>query len=284
MQQVKQIFKAILWPILFCIGQFVIILLLTVFFNFKEMKYLENSYPNLSSDEIVTLFQTKMETPAYQNDLAYFLRENAWIAAIVGTLIFLPIAYHYFKKNKSSLSFRFSFKTGITVVLFGISFALLFNITVFQCNQLIPFTNLFSADHRSLWVSIITSGLLGPVVEEILYRGIVYGKLKKTVRPMMAMVLTSVIFGLVHMNPIQMIYGFLISFLLIYVYEKYQTISAPIFLHMGANLSVTLLLPLIIQNHWWFNYTLLGISFFILVVLYFKVIRKDHQKVVIQEN
>ena len=53
---------------------------------------------------------------------------------------------------------------------------------------------------------------------------------------MQAAVFSSVVFGLMHMNLVQMIYGFVMGMLLAYVYEKYGSVKAPILAHMTMNI------------------------------------------------
>ena len=51
-----------------------------------------------------------------------------------------------------------------------------------------------------------------------------------------AMVYSSVVFGVLHVNLVQMLYGFLLGLMLAYVYEKYGSLKAPAAAHMAMNL------------------------------------------------
>ena len=77
-------------------------------------------------------------------------------------------------------------------------------------------------------------GLVAPIVEEILFRGLLlrmlrpYGKL-------FAIVMTAFLFGMFHGNPVQSPYAFLVGLILAYVALEYSVGWAMV-LHMGNNL------------------------------------------------
>ena len=68
-------------------------------------------------------------------------------------------------------------------------------------------------------------------------------------------------------NIINGVYAFIVSFMLIYLYEKYKTLKAPILMHIFLNITIILLLPLIIKNYIAFNLYLLTVSTLILFIL-----------------
>lgn len=88
----------------------------------------------------------------------------------------------------------------------------------------------------SLPVQIISLGILTPVSEELVFRGLLFQRLRERGTYMQAAVFSSVVFGLMHMNLVQMIYGFVMGMLLAYVYEKYGSVKAPILAHMTMNI------------------------------------------------
>ena len=53
---------------------------------------------------------------------------------------------------------------------------------------------------------------------------------------MPAAILSSIIFGAFHGNMVQAVYAFLIGLVCVFVYEKYKSIVASIFLHISANM------------------------------------------------
>lgn len=95
--------------------------------------------------------------------------------------------------------------------------------------------------------------LLTPFLEELLYRGVVYGRLcdlmildneektgqgKKRERygRMIAVALSALLFGVIHMNLVQFIYAGLLGILLAWFMEKAGHFYGAFLAHMGANL------------------------------------------------
>ncbi len=87
-----------------------------------------------------------------------------------------------------------------------------------------------------IWGELLILGLLVPAVEELVYRGLTYERMKDILSPRAAALWCSLIFGVLHGNATQGIYAFCLSFGMIYVKERYKTMAAPILFHMGANI------------------------------------------------
>ena len=88
---------------------------------------------------------------------------------------------------------------------------------------------------NSLVEELLSVVLAAPIVEELLFRGLVYGNLQKLWNQKGAMLASALLFGLYHGNVVQFIYAFIIGLLLVYIYEAFGTICAPILSHMIAN-------------------------------------------------
>lgn len=78
-----------------------------------------------------------------------------------------------------------------------------------------------------------------PVAEELLYRGIVYRRSADWLGETRAMLLSAVIFGLVHMNLVQFVYALAFGILLAY-FAREGGIFGAIVTHMAANLTSVL--------------------------------------------
>lgn len=79
-------------------------------------------------------------------------------------------------------------------------------------------------------ISIVTG-----IIEEVIFRGLIYNTLKKTMKVPVAVILSAIIFGIAHMNIEQFFYTSLLGILMALVYEKYGTIIAPIIVHATFN-------------------------------------------------
>lgn len=87
-------------------------------------------------------------------------------------------------------------------------------------------------------VGIFLYGVVSPVTEELVYRGIAYQRLKRTYGTVMAMFFSAILFGALHGNWVQASYGMLMGLLLAWVYEKNEGILASVVVHMTANIGV----------------------------------------------
>lgn len=92
-----------------------------------------------------------------------------------------------------------------------------------------------------LWLGCVFYGILSPVVEEIVFRGISYNALKRFVAEKAAILWSALLFGAFHGNVVQMTYASIMGVVLSLVYQKYQNLLAPILLHGAANVAVYVL-------------------------------------------
>ncbi len=91
---------------------------------------------------------------------------------------------------------------------------------------------------ETTWLSLLTTVILAPVVEELLCRGIILkiaGKV--STKFFAANCIQALAFGIMHMNLVQGIYAFFLGLVLGYVYGKYRNIWICMLLHGVINLS-----------------------------------------------
>ena len=89
----------------------------------------------------------------------------------------------------------------------------------------------------SYLIQLICLGIISPIVEELIFRGLIYKRMRRGAeKATQAMILSGIAFGLYHGNLVQMIYGSLAGILLAYLLEKYGSIKAPILAHICMNI------------------------------------------------
>ena len=156
----------------------------------------------------------------------------------------------------------------IKLGLVGIFVSLFCNIMIFNINNIIYITDNYYLSNINLGVLIITTGIMGPILEELLFRGIVFNRLKKITSLNRSIIIASIIFSICHIpNIINCIYAFFLSFILIKVYLKYKTLKAPIIIHCISNITTNLYLPTLINNNLILNTTVLIVSLIGLMVI-----------------
>jgi len=82
--------------------------------------------------------------------------------------------------------------------------------------------------------NLLLAGFIIPVVEELLFRGALYERLRARHSPLAAMLLTSIAFGLCHDN---FIFAFSMGVLLNSVYVRTGSLRAAILVHAAVNLA-----------------------------------------------
>jgi membrane protease YdiL (CAAX protease family) len=86
----------------------------------------------------------------------------------------------------------------------------------------------------SFIVVLLSSGLLGPIVEELVFRGVVYKRLRKCFGFFASAFFSAIIFGFFHLNMVQFFYAFIMGVIMAFVFERYGIIGSSI-MHMTAN-------------------------------------------------
>lgn len=82
---------------------------------------------------------------------------------------------------------------------------------------------------------LLSVGIIVPIFEEILFRGIVLNILRRAFTLRTAVIIQALAFGIVHLNVVQSTYAAVLGFLLAYAALKFRTIIAPIAIHIGIN-------------------------------------------------
>lgn len=86
-------------------------------------------------------------------------------------------------------------------------------------------------------VGLVVYGFAAPIVEEMIYRGIVYGAFRRYLPLPVAMIITSAIFGVYHGNIVQGIYAFAFGCLMVAMYEYFGTFWAAVAVHVLVNIT-----------------------------------------------
>ena len=93
-------------------------------------------------------------------------------------------------------------------------------------------------------IGILTVVLFGPLSEEIIFRhGMLGGMLRRGVNPWIAILVSSFLFGIIHWNPIQVLFASALGVMLGILYTKSQSILPSLIYHIINNsFSVTVML------------------------------------------
>lgn len=84
--------------------------------------------------------------------------------------------------------------------------------------------------------SFISVVIMAPVLEELIVRGVILDGLLKRYNPLKAILLSSLIFGLMHLNPWQFLSAFIAGLYLGWIYYRIKSIIPCIMIHSVNNL------------------------------------------------
>lgn len=90
---------------------------------------------------------------------------------------------------------------------------------------------------QNIFLQIISVVIIAPIVEEIVFRGIILRKFGKAMPIILAVILNSCLFGLGHGQIVWMIYTAILGILFSIVMIKEKSVVAPILMHMVYNFS-----------------------------------------------
>lgn len=162
---------------------------------------------------------------------------------LVSELIILLPGMVFLLGTKGSRNEKLGFhKVRLTSLLMIILFT-------FLCIPLITVLNLFSmlfAENAvavmeteilevGFWGMLFLIGVFGPFCEEFVFRGLIYHGYKKSGNTLGAILLSSLLFGLMHLNINQAIYAFVIGILLALLVEATGSLWSSVFCHMVFN-------------------------------------------------
>lgn len=226
-----KVIRILIWPILVGIGQFLIVAILSFVFMQKQVDQMKLAYPSETEQQIIErVNQLDLSVP-----LNAYIESHMIYVILVNLVLIMPILIYQYRKYRYQ---KQKAKVSSPILLFfaPIVFCLLFHIPLIWLGVRYEVTSYF-------WILLLSEGIIGPIIEEYLFRGIVYHKLKELYPKKNAMIFCTVLFAIFHGNFIQIIFALLLGTILILLYDKYQDIKIPILFHIVVNLTSLLLIP-----------------------------------------
>lgn len=90
-----------------------------------------------------------------------------------------------------------------------------------------------------IWI-LLSVVILGPIIEELIFRGILINILKNPFGKVTAIILQAIFFGLWHRDPVQMVYTCIFGIFLGVIYLRTNRLRYPIYMHIINNLTNSL--------------------------------------------
>lgn len=170
--------------------------------------------------------------------------ETSALMTGIACVIAIPMLWKQMKGDEGMFSMsrhQWNVPTAVICILFVMSFGHLLNAFL----NFTGFTTWFDSytklasdiyEGQNPLLLIVTVGILSSVAEEIAFRGMIYQRAKDFWGIWKAALISGGLFGLYHGNMVQFVYGMILSFILILIYERTGTLWAPIAAHIGENI------------------------------------------------
>ncbi len=220
-----------------------------------------------------------------------FVNDNLFPISIVAAIFTLLVYFLIFKLRRK----KFCEEVGISkmnglnypiAIILGITL----NFLVMGIFAVLPIPEKLMEDYANASAPILENAMapaaiiftviITPLFEEIVFRGLIYSRLKRCMPMLGAMILSSFVFGAMHGTSVVWVtYACVFGFFLAWIYEKCESLLASILLHMGFNAVgiLTAVLPEEIAGY--VVLALVVVSVPVSVLLIFAINKRSNRKI-----
>ena len=173
-----------------------------------------------------------------QSAMSGFLAQKASLISLLHNLLVIAVILaFYFKKQ--------SIRDIIAIApLPGIAVSLLLTLLPIPDYIMSSYNDSVAASSGGTFAEhFIAAAVLAPIAEELLFRGLIYGTLRRALKWPAAILVSCAIFGLMHGQLLWVIYAFLMGVALTLIYDKYRTLLASMAFHIAFNITGSFILP-----------------------------------------
>ena len=190
---------------------------------------------------ILALLSGDMEMTTLENDILSYTT----VILLISNGLTLLFIWLFFKIREKSIVKEIglrkcNWKLVLAAVVFGIGFT--FGLSGLM--EMIPFPDSlvesFTSSHDTLStgnpiIGFVSVAIFAPVVEEVFFRGLIYTRLKQGMPKVVAAVISALMFGVMHGEVIWILYAFVVGLMLVWVFEKTNSLLACIMVHAANN-------------------------------------------------
>ncbi len=226
-------------------------------------------------------------TQAVLEDSPQWLSIISYVIPFTLTIIFAAI---YRKKriklssdpSRYSLNLRKQFAPASALyILWGYLLLMAIGVLIDPIVSLFPdsYAQLQEAMDMPLWSLVLLTVIAAPLLEEVLFRGIIMSDLRAKYGTFVAIIVSAAIFGVIHINVVQVIAAFFSGIVLGYIFHISGSIWSVVSVHMLNNLTsvvIYMFTPSATRNQHepirefigidWIYYTIFGLSTLLVVV------------------
>lgn len=171
--------------------------------------------------------------------------EQYMLCKTIGSIVAIPVVFTDYK-NDLMLTGRYGqkgdrVKTGWIIEMLAITFCLSVALNNILCmSPLVQMSEEFQDASNAFYgstigIELVGSALVTPLLEELLHRGVVYGRLRRRMGMWSSVILSALIFAILHFNIVQFIYAFLLGIVFALFVEKTGKLYPAVLAHILAN-------------------------------------------------
>ncbi len=176
------------------------------------------------------------------SELAKVIMPVNIVTQVLGVAVYLPVFLHMKKKALPKVTKKVKWSTWIWSLLFFLGISVLSD-QIIQLISKVFFSEGSSLDMitemimgGSLWAAIISTVIMAPFMEELMVRGLSLNKLLSGTDTKKAIIISAVIFGVIHLNLLQGLNAFVLGIILAMIYIKTRSIILCMVCHAANNL------------------------------------------------
>ena len=215
--------------------------------SFVVQSFIEIVYMLQNIVALESALENESSLVEFMNEMVLVLNQYATEITTLIAICAIPFLLRMYKKDKSNVSEWWENKKSLDGKSIGVitlmaicvciaanDFVLLSGITA-QSEAYIETAQLI---YESPYiVQIIGLAIIVPVMEEMVYRGLLYRRMREYLPVAVSIIGTAILFGVYHENFVQLIYAAVIGMFLAYLFEKFRSVKASILFHVVANLT-----------------------------------------------
>jgi uncharacterized protein len=225
--------------------QYVVVVVLAIFYSFIQGWGTNRTLADITNTNLIAL----------PGEVLYLCSATAIL--VCGIIFYFWYRLETFGEAKASLYYLLNGKTIGFFLLLGVGSQLFFSGLM---SLLTPYLEKVFSDYSKIMqqllsgqgiVVVILTVVVAPIAEELIFRGVILHMANRYITFAGANLLQAILFGIYHGNLVQGIYAGLLGLLLGIMYYKYNSVLAPVLLHMIINASAffTFLIPDTILGH-----------------------------------
>ncbi|TYQ17685.1 UNVERIFIED_CONTAM: hypothetical protein Cloal_0043 [Acetivibrio alkalicellulosi] len=185
----------------------------------------------------------------FEEDIFRYITEQINVSLIISFVISLVIYYFIFKIRKINILKASGFSkirvSNIPIlVILAISMNIVVSFILSIAMKYMPYNQTFAKYQEMMeelfkggntYLLLISIGILAPLLEEIVFRGLIFSELRKNTNIIITILIQALLFGIVHLNPVQSTYAFFLGIFLGFLYVWTKSIWAPVIVHIVFN-------------------------------------------------